>query len=156
MLYATSTPTLTLRHNYLAQKLNFLLDVLRESKRGYEKFASDAEDKNMRGAVNGLAQECNQYITELCSQIKSLGAEEKVENDTDVYIWNYVGNSTNPCADDVIRACSKSEGIVVKAYREVLNDPTLLSNLRTMIKYQLNGMLYAFVKVKLLNSAMKH
>jgi len=36
------------------------------------------------------------------------------------------------------------------AYREILNDPNLYEGLRSMMRYQLNGILCAFAQLKLL------
>ncbi len=152
-MQTTISPGQSIRQRYIAQKLNSLLDVMHESKRGYERIASQSGDKNFQRAFSGLALECGQYINELTNQICSLGARPVVNKTQDKYIWNQVSTNVDQ-QEDILKACYSSERIILKAYRDVLNDPSVLHPLRQMITYQLNGMKYAFVKVKLLNTAM--
>ena len=39
---------------------------------------------------------------------------------------------------------------MISAYRDVLNEPYLFEGLRTIIRRQLNGIMYAFLQLKLL------
>ncbi|MCE3282780.1 MAG: hypothetical protein K0Q66_1517 [Chitinophagaceae bacterium] len=152
-MQTTISPGQSIRQRYVAQKLNLLLDVMQESKRGYERIATQSTDKNFQRALSGLAIECGQYINELTNQICSLGAKPSFEKNKDQYIWNQISTNIKK-QDDILNACYGSERIILTAYREVLNDPSVLHPLRQMITYQLNGMKYAFVKVKLLNTAI--
>jgi uncharacterized protein (TIGR02284 family) len=147
------SPGQSIRQRYVAQKLNTLLDVMQESKRGYERIASQSDDKNFQRAVSGLALECGQYINELSNQICSLGAQPTVNKTKDKYIWNQISTNVKQ-QEDILNACYGSERIILTAYRDVLNDPSILHPIRQLITYQLNGMKYAFVKVKLLNTAI--
>lgn len=148
------SPAQKIKNHYLAQKLNFLLNILHESQTGYEEISSGVNDKNIQKAIVGLAMECSQYVSELSSQISSLGSEPKKDGVADqAYPW-YSTASQN--CGEILNVCGKRESLIVKAYREVLNDPSLNQHLRARITYQLNGILYAFVRVKLLNSATRH
>lgn len=144
------SPGQTRRQRYVATKLNLLYDVMQESKRGYEEIASASTDKNYQRALGLLALECGQYANELYNQMCCLGEQPKQEKKTDKYIWNQVSLNIKK-QDDIIHVCNNSERIIMKAYREVLNDPSVVNPLRDLIHYQLNGIKYAFVKVKLLN-----
>lgn len=152
-MQTTISPGQSIRQRYVAQKLNSLLDIMHESKRGYEVIASQSSDRNFQRALGGLAIECGQYINELTNQICSLGAKPVVNKTKDKYVWNQISTNVKQ-QEDILNACYGSERIILKAYREVLNDPSVLHPLRQMITYQLNGMKYAFVKVKLLNTAI--
>ncbi len=152
-MQTTISPGQSIRQRYVAEKLNSLLDVMHESKRGYEKIASQSSDRNFQRAVGSLALECGQYINELANQIMSLGIKPISDRTKDKYIWNQISTKVEK-EDDILKACYGSERIILKAYRDVLNDPSVLHPLRQMITYQLNGMKYAFVKVKLLNTAI--
>jgi uncharacterized protein (TIGR02284 family) len=147
------SPGQSIRQRYVAQKLNSLLDVMQESKRGYERIASQSNDRNFQRAVSGLALECGQYINELSNQICCLGAKPTVSKTKDQFVWNQINTNVKE-QEDILTACYGSERIILKAYRDVLNDPSVLSPIRQLITYQLNGMKYAFVKVKLLNTAI--
>jgi uncharacterized protein (TIGR02284 family) len=152
-MQTTISPGQSIRQRYVAQKLNSLLDVMHESKRGYERIASQSDDRNFQRAVSGLALECSQYINELTNQISSLGVQPAVNKPKDKYIWNQISTNVKQ-QEDILNACYGSERIILKAYRDVLNDPSILHPIRQLITYQLNGMKYAFVKVKLLNTAI--
>lgn len=154
-MQTTISPGQSIRQRYVAQKLNTLLDVMHESKRGYEQIATQSGDKNFQRALGGLALECGQYINELSNQISSLGVKPVSDRTRDRYVWNQVSTKVEK-DDDILNACYGSERIILKAYRDVLNDPSVLHPLRQMITYQLNGMKYAFVKVKLLNTAINY
>ncbi len=54
----------------------------------------------------------------------------------------------------VFDLCRLSEKEVIKAYRNVLNEPFLTSGIKDMIRYQLNGMLCAFQQLRLLNASL--
>jgi uncharacterized protein (TIGR02284 family) len=152
-MQTTISPGQSIRQRYVAQKLNSLLDVMHESKRGFESIALQSTDRNFQRALGGLALECSQYINELSNQISSLGAKPISDKTKDKFIWNQISTKVEK-EDDILNACYGSERIILKAYRDVLNDPSVLHPLRQMITYQLNGMKYAFVKVKLLNTAI--
>jgi len=152
-MQTTISPGQSIRQRYVAEKLNSLLDVMHETKRGYEKIASQSTDRNFQRALGSLALECGQYINELANQIMSLGVKPIADRSKDKYIWNQISTKVEK-DDDILQACYGSERIILKAYRDVLNDPSVLHPLRQMITYQLNGMKYAFVKVKLLNTAI--
>jgi uncharacterized protein (TIGR02284 family) len=147
------SPGQSIRQRYVAQKLNTLLEVMYESKKGFEQLASQSTDRNFQRALGGLALECSQYINELGNQVSSLGAKPSADRSKDKFIWNQISTKVEK-QDEILDACYGSERIILKAYRDVLNDPSILHPLRQMITYQLNGMKYAFVKVKLLNTAI--
>ena len=42
---------------------------------------------------------------------------------------------------------------MIVAYRSILNEPFLHDNLRKLIRCQLNGLTYAFMQLKLLNTS---
>ncbi len=152
-MQTTISPGQSIRQRYVAEKLNTLLDVMHETQRGYEKIASQSPDRNFQRALGSLALECSQYINELTNQVMSLGVKPIADRSKDRYIWNQISTKVET-EDDILSACYASERIILKAYRDVLNDPSILHPLRQMITYQLNGMKYGFVKVKLLNTAI--
>lgn len=157
MEHLTVKPAQFLKNHYIAQKLNFLVQILQESKRGYEEISQLLPDRSIQRTIKSLAVECGQYVSELTCQITTLGGEPQPENNnSDHYSWYQTKSWETSNNEDVLLTCTKRENLIVKAYREVLNDPSLYTSLRSMITYQLNGMLYAFVKVKLLNTTLRY
>jgi len=149
----------SLKNKYIAQKLNFLLNILQESKHGYDNITSQMPDRSVQKAIESIAMECAQYIKELNAQVSSLGVDPIIFETTpfsDRYRWAHTKSWNAIANEEVLNACVTREKLIIKAYREVLNDPSLDKHLRSMITYQLNGMLYAFVRVKLLNTTLTH
>jgi len=148
-MQAEISPGQRIRHRYVAQRLNGLMEVMLDSKSSFEKIASQTINKNFRQAVAALVMECSQYVTELANHVSSLGIKPCIENYA-IKDATPVTNCSNE--DDILILCYGKERMILKAYREILNDPSILHPIRQLIIYQLNGMKYAFVKVKLLDT----
>lgn len=140
---------------YIVERLSHLMDILRNEKEKYERASLTIEDKQLKQNINILALENNQYVCELTSQLKSLGAYECIEtdgvkNDT-VDTSVIMTEEEQPLLNiSVLQFCKDSEKKMISAYREVLNEPYLAEGLRTLIRRQLNGIMYAFLQLKLL------
>ena len=145
---------------YVLEKLDLLFQLLRERKAEYEIFAGNVADKALKQTVLSLAQETNQYAIELSHQIESMaginqkkyetpdGAEEKLKPFVEG-VFQFTGEK------DILNSCEVSETRMIKAYRTVLNEPFLHDNLRKLIRSQLNGITYAFMQVRLLNTSLR-
>lgn len=139
---------------YLIGRISQLMHTLKVEKQKYEIASITIEDKQLRESISWLAQESNQYICELSSQLKSVGAVPAIDADEDAGTESYslVTFSGAPIPENVIQRCKESEKMMISAYRSVLNEPYLLEGFRTLIRKQLNGIMYAFLQLKLLNS----
>ena len=139
---------------FILEKINLLCRLLWQGKREYEHVAANIPDKEFRRTILTLAQENNQYACELSSQIQALGGvpldENKYESEPEAEINNFRDQNV------IMAFCKINEKKMVSAYREILNESTLYEGLRKMIQYQLNGTLYAFMQLKLLNSLKVH
>ena len=136
------------------EKFCSLLSLLHQSSEAFKTVALSIADKGMRRTVTGIAVESKQYEQELLSQLKCLGLEElnppdKFECKELIEHINRVAVQEN--AEGVIAAWNKSESFLIKAYREVLNEYFPFQSLRKMIAYQLNGIKFEFMKMRLLN-----
>jgi uncharacterized protein (TIGR02284 family) len=143
----------------ILDKLYGLLSVLQEAKKTYEELAATFKNKELGQSIFSLAQESKQYASELSSQIQSLGGEardieEKIEMEKtgidDGKEW-----AIQEQEKVTLKLCADHEASMVKAYREVLHEPFLHEGIRKMIRYQLNGMLFAFSQLKLLNASLR-
>jgi uncharacterized protein (TIGR02284 family) len=139
---------------FLLEKMNNILSLLRRGKRQYEQVAITAADKDLRCTMLSLAQETNQYACELSSQIHTLGGAPEVEKiDDDRFVEEIKKlNSDN----EKITFCQKNERKMIGAYQEILKGSLLYEGLRKMIRYQLNEMLCAFMRVKQLRYLKFH
>jgi len=135
---------------HTVRKLNQLLKTLQEVKKKFEAFASGIKNKQLYDAIISLAVENNQYANELSSLIQSLGGEPKAIN-----LKNENSFEKRIAEKNVLDVCEKSEMLLVKMYKEVLNESYIYDSLKKMIGYQLNGVMGAFHKLKLLNMLQK-
>ncbi|MES1223881.1 MAG: DUF2383 domain-containing protein [Bacteroidota bacterium] len=140
---------------FVLEKLDILFQLLKERKKEYETFACKINDKHLKRTVLTLAQETNQYANELSSQIETMGGNIKeqdiINNNRSVSTDNGTMISDE---DEILKSCEISETKMIIAYRTVLNEPFLHDNLRKLIRCQLNGLTYAFMQLRLLNTSL--
>jgi hypothetical protein len=139
----------------LLTKISTLHSLLLRGKRRYEQIAMITSDRDLRRAILSLAQESNQYACELSSHIQTLGGALQGSDNSDdleLRIETHLFTDEN----EILNFCMANEKRMVKVYHEILNDSCLYEGLKSMIHYQLNGILCAFVQVKQLNSLNLH
>jgi hypothetical protein len=56
---------------------------------------------------------------------------------------------------EILSICAACEKKMISAYREILNEPYLYDGVRNLIRSQFNGVLCAFLQVKLLNNSLQ-
>ncbi len=141
---------------FVLEKLYILFQLLKERKTEYEIFARKINDKQLKRTVLSLAQETNQYANELSSQIETMGGNIN----KDVNGIQHHDNDSRENAimlssdeDEILKSCEISETKMINAYRTILNEPFLHDNLRKLIRSQLNGLTYAFMQLRLLNTS---
>ena len=142
---------------FVLEKLDILFKLLKERQLEFEAFASKLKDKQLKRTVLLLAQEANQYANELWSQIESMGGKLRQMYEPEIAMTEvkYMPELTLMIADEIeiLKSCEVSEKKMITAYRNVLNEPFLHDNLRKLIRCQLNGLTYAFMQLKLLNTS---
>jgi len=142
---------------FVLEKLDILFKLLKERQLEFETFASKLKDKQLKRTVLLLAQEANQYANELWSQIESMGGKLRQMYEPEIAMAEvkYMPALTLMIADEVeiLKSCEVSEKKMITAYRNILNEPFLHDNLRKLIRCQLNGLTYAFMQLKLLNTS---
>jgi hypothetical protein len=139
---------------FVLEKLDILFQLLKERKVEYETFAGKVNDKQLKRTVLTLAQETNQYAMELSSQIETMsGRKNQEENNKDTVTMPEVTLMISG-ENDILKSCEVSEKRMIVAYRNILNEPFLHDNLRKLIRSQLNGLTYAFMQLKLLNTSL--
>ncbi|MFT3946325.1 MAG: hypothetical protein QM763_05060 [Agriterribacter sp.] len=139
---------------HLVESVSQLMNILKVEKQKYEIASIAIEDKQLRDNISWLALESNQYICELSSQLKSIGAVTAIEPAEEN---NYSASPAPTFTEtqlsvNILQFCKDSEKMMISAYRSVLNEPYLVEGLRTLIRKQLNGIMFAFLQLKLLNS----
>jgi uncharacterized protein (TIGR02284 family) len=145
-------PTQNLAQVHTVNKLNQLFQALQEVKSKYESFAENIKNKQLYQMVISLAVENNQYANELSSLIQSLGGEAKAIESGEV---KETGNKIPRTEKTILAACERSEMKLLKVYREVMSENYVYDSLKKMIGYQLNGINFAFHRLKLLKTIQK-
>lgn len=135
----------------ILDKLSRLLNALQTVKDNYEQTALRVQNKQLRISLLGLAQESKQYANELIAHIETLGGKmnDQFKGDFNRMVPNqdhfYIVDGK---AD--LREMNLGEQLLMKAYREVLNEPFLYDNIRRIIRYQQNGLMHCFSQLKIL------
>jgi hypothetical protein len=137
---------------FVLDKLDMLFQLLKERKMEYEAFAGKVTDKQLKRTVLSLAQETNQYAKEICSQIETMGGSlDSADHNCELQTKQHL--VMIPDENDILKSCEVSEKRMMMAYRTILNEPFLHDNLRKLIRSQLNGLTYAFMQLRLLNTS---
>ena len=131
-------------------KLQVLLELLKERKKEFESFAGKLKDKWLRRTVLNLAQECNQYAHELWGQLETMTGRSDMYEETK----SIPDNTFLLKEDDILQSCLISENKMITAYRCIVNEPVLEDNLRRLLRNHMNGLTCAFMQVKLLNASL--
>ena len=139
---------------FLLEKMNNILKLLWRGKKQYEQVAITVADKDLRCTMLRIAQESNQYARELSSQIHTMGGAPEIEKIDEDRLAEEIKNLNDD--NEKITFCQKNEKKMISAYQEILNGSLLYEGLRKMIRYQLNEMLCAFMRVKQLRSLKFH
>ncbi len=140
----------------IVNKFFGLLTSLTHTKTEFELVADEIEECNLKTALNGLSMESSQYINELSMQLKTLGIEYQSPSvlyqlDGANNMSNEIDNKNN--GDEIMYICRNNEDFITNAYREILNESFPFANLKEIMRFQLNALKYAFMKIKFLNSA---
>ena len=139
----------------ILDKLTRLLNALQEVKNNYEQVAKRIQNLQLKLSLLALAQESKQYANELIAHIETLGGKlqdrlksdfNKVEDAAEVS--ELPGNT-----EDLVQL-NLGEQMLLKTYREVLNEPFLYDTIRQMVRYQQNGLLHCFSQIRLLYATL--
>jgi hypothetical protein len=139
----------------ILDKLTRLLNALQEVKNNYEQVAKRIQNLQLKLSLLALAQESKQYANELIAHIETLGGklQDRIktdfnrvdEPDSNVEVPGYMV--------DLVQL-NLGEQMVLKTYREVLNEPFLYDTIRQMIRYQQNGLLHCFSQIRMLYATL--
>ena len=136
---------------HTVKKLNQLFSALQDVKKKCETFASGIKNQQVYQTIISLAVENNQYATELSSLIKSLGGETEIAN-----VEGVKETKSKPRSEkNILKACEKSEKLLIKMYDDVLKEHYVYDSLKKMIGNQLNGINFSFHRLQLLNTFQK-
>ena len=139
----------------IAKQLEKLKFYLQQESRLLMRMADAMTSKQLRQSIQLAAQECAQYAIEIEGQLSSLGYTAMLPDlsDESNTIPDLQEETVmSPEIEEVIHQCKQEELRLMKVYREVLNEPFLMNDLRNLVRRQYNGILCAFLQLKLLDS----
>jgi hypothetical protein len=133
------------------ESLKKLFSVLQVEKSNFEHAAFITENRQLKETLIQFLQESNQYLNEIKCQIESLGGDAVVSKAED----NNNGILNIHDSKDVYDYCRTCENRILVAYREILNESVIVKELRNMVRYQLNGLLCAFLQLRMLRESFR-
>jgi hypothetical protein len=146
-------------YSYITSKITSLVKFLQLEKEKYDLAADSITDRQLRDTVRALAQANNQYSCELLSQLYAMGVadchrkiEAQAQPEELIPLFGAPTNMYKDAADNLLLRCCKSAKLLITAYRDILNEPNLSEDVRSIMRYQLNGIMYAYLQLKLLRS----
>lgn len=135
-----------------------LTDQLQSGIIAFEHFASVITDKKLQEILRDIMHELSRYIAEISSELFKADPVlhfkcSPATQDSSHGNAAYPGSRTVKDGDEKIleQSCACEKGMIT-AYREVLNELFLAPELKTKLRYQLNGIMYCFSRLKLLKS----
>lgn len=132
------------------KRLNRVYELLLNEKRMLESVAASITDSALRCTVLSLAQQANQYATELSCYLRTpvIAATRKAKA---------LLNAEPAVTDEsgIIRFCRVQEQKLANAYQRLIKDLPFYEDLNGMVSYQLNGIRAAGLQLKLLGSLRK-
>jgi hypothetical protein len=139
----------------ILEKLTRILNALQEVKNHYEQVAKRIRNKQLQLSILGLAQESKQYANEIIAHIETLGGKlhERVKSDCNK-LEDQDGCAEIPGTAEDLIGLRLEEQMVMKTYRDVLNEPFLYDTIRQMIRYQQNGLLHCFSQIRMLYATL--
>jgi hypothetical protein len=139
----------------ILDKLTRLLNALQEVKNNYEQVAKRIQNLQLRLSLLALAQESKQYANELIAHIETLGGklQDRIKTDFNKVEEHEVNAEVPGYMVDIVQL-NMGEQLVLKTYRDVLNEPFLYDTIRQMIRYQQNGLLHCFSQIRMLYATL--
>lgn len=143
-------------HSPADGKITRLHRLLLKEKNLFEQVACNVQDNALRCTILSLAQQNNQYASELLCYLRSTGSTGNLAAKKHTSTATAVTKQFSiPDDSNALAFCSTNERKIVTAYRKILKESALYEGLKNMMGYQLSGSLSSFVQLKLLNSVKK-
>ncbi len=128
------------------QKLTDLIFSLRNTMEQVGTVADEVDDRRLRIALSGLADEGCNYADELRSQLAVLGISTWVNSE----YFGEPGEVTRG-ENELQNLCNRFENYLANAYRSIISDSLSLPSIKQLLIYQYESIKAGFQKVRLLN-----
>lgn len=145
---------------HVIERITHLTMQLEREAEVFHSIASSVKNHQWRDSIGMLAQTNTQYAQELKAQLNFIA---RPVIDTEITFIDPAGEITPlfpaeaavhaaTSLHELFKTCIEKEKLLICLYREILNEPHLGEENRRMIRYQLNGIMYAFLNLKLLDT----
>ncbi len=131
----------------LNRKINRLYHLLIKEKGDFESAASRIKDNGMRWTILSLAQQSNQYATELSAYMQSARTPVTAAPANPGHFADIITDEKG-----LLVFCNSNEKKLATAYKKILKESLIYESLEKMLGYQLDGILSASKQLKLLAS----
>ncbi len=138
-------------NSIILNKFGGLVSYLTKTTEDFEMVADEVEDCNLKTAFNSLSAESSQYANELTIQLRTLGLSYAVQLCIQPHTMQPHDDMISGNGDEVLSLCTKTENYITKAYNEILSECFPFPGLKKVLTYQLNALLFSFMKIRLLN-----
>ena len=139
----------------IAGKIKSLTSTLQNANRAFRHIAGRCADRRAQLLVFGMATELFQFYRELSLHAQVLKGEINF-NETIFTDYRYdddgIENMQPENMDKVLEDCGSIENGLIGEFKRLLNDALIVGDLRKMLQEQMNGFMYSFAKIKMLNS----
>ena len=141
-------------YDQVEDKLCKLLFFLQQLTAKLEILSDEIDNENLRNALCAVANESNQYASELNCQLKSWSVvpASALNNLEDKIIENSLNNNPREKGIELSSICERSEAFFSELYNDLINDYFTNTPLKNMMHYQLHGIKSAFMRIRFLNS----
>lgn len=148
MIYAQPTSEERMNMRYTIAHLEPLKNLLSTVRSTMEAIALETKDKGLRSNLLNFVTETGPCEEQVRTYIEAL---QQVFPETDIspVRRNEYQMDKITCPFECARVYEKK---IVKAFRLIINDYKVINEIRQLMRTQLNEILYAFMKIKLLRS----
>ena len=137
----------------VTKKISNLHRLLLKEKLLFEEVAGTVTDNALRCTLLSVAQQNNQYAAELSAHIQTTRTASNAKKTAAVAhtatagIYNTADSTTT-----ALGVCNTNERKIITAYKKLLKENALYDGLQQMVHYQLDGIVFACLQLKLLRS----
>lgn len=137
--------------------LNNLIETCRDGQNGFLEAAKNLENPQFKTFCNERSRERANYVTELQSEVRSLGGDPEQEGSTSAAIhraWIDLKSSLGGGDKAILSSIETGEDSAVEQYQETLEE-NLPVNLRSIIERQYQEVRRSHDQVKVMRDSLK-
>ena len=132
--------------------LNNLIETCRDGQNGFKEAAENVKSPELKTFFNQVVLERSQFVGELQQEVQRLGGDPENTGSTAAAIhraWiDIKGSLTGRDDQSILNECERGEDSAVEAYRDVLADENVPSNIVSIVERQFRNIKQVHDRVK--------